>query len=572
MVRISVAASFILIIIVFIRCHEDVQYVRDYPQITSSKIKDITNAGVDVEVVLNAETLDKITDMGAVWGTNPDLDTKDQLIMYLGKPGSATITIEVRNKMEAGKEYFLKVFLVGDKKTVYGLPLKFTSKGSEGPIIKSITPPVFVPGDLITITGMRFGTDKTKTVVNFSGNNRTSKATINSITDTQIVVTAPEILAPNVNIVLSIPNDIPVTSSMTISRKLPKLDNISASDLCSNIVVSGLDILILGQPTALSVNGKNITPLPNFSNTTFSIAPSNHAAQLTVKLSYSQAGYNVTQTFNDNTPRPVVNNEIPPTIPDSQEFTLTGTNFPACGLLSVATEVAGKTEVEITDVKINQVTVKVNNAGCDAFKLKLLYNGQQIYLSNSISQAPINIASISPDHGIVGDKIIVNGTNLFDVEVLAGGGPDFPNLGYQQLVEGTSSMATVTLQPPPSPIALYKDANNKTTLSVGKCTTWKVFTFDYQLYNLTLGGISPTYNPNLEPLVITGTHFTSDPRITVNLRRLPDGYLIPLTQLTITDTKITAQLPQLTLGDGIFAVELTQWGYTYQFNSSMRTF
>src|SRR3982750_3937304 len=101
------------------------EYVRDYPQITSSTIKSNTPAGVSVEASIDEVYKDKVTDVGFVWGEKDQLTITTSFVAHLGKPGSNFFSADIGSRLINGKTYFMRAFAKTDKTIVYGAPMTF---------------------------------------------------------------------------------------------------------------------------------------------------------------------------------------------------------------------------------------------------------------------------------------------------------------------------------------------------------------------------------------------------------------------------------------------------------------
>lgn len=523
--------------------HED--YVRDYPQLVSIELKSNTASGVVVEAAMTGIHTDQVINHGFIWSlTLKDLvlpapygsgTSNKSRVVLLGKPDSDTFSTEIRSQLISKTKYFLRAFIQTDKTIVYGAPITFTSLGSDGPVIKSVSPTAISPGSIVTITGERFATDASQVAAWIKFTNGDSvKLTVQTSKDTEITALVPKnVLLYDGKIGVSIQGDGKSAFSDNITGNRPMLTSITATDLCSSFQLNGANLLMLGQPTAFIVNGMSFSPLPAITDNTITLSASFHNPTVNVTIVYGNN--QITAKLTDPLPQPTVTS-VPASFSPDNTFVVQGTGFVACDLqISPQSFDVG---LFISDVTPTQFTVNVTYNTCTEFYPLVTFRNKVIYRATTSVKPPkrFDVTSISPLTGKVGDHITINGTGIDEVWVYMKG--DYDTRVLTTTTQTTTQIDAMIEAPYAFDLTAHPDGDM--TLVLEDCGYQEQHPFNLIVTPITVTGVSPAISDGTADFVITGTNFLSDPDINVSIFRTDNlPVLAPYPIKSITDTTIT---------------------------------
>ena len=558
--KLRVEYLFVACLLMAVACNQE-EYVRDYPQITSSTLKSVTQAGVTAEASIDDAFKDKVTDVGFVWGETDQLSTETSLVVHLGKPGSDFFSTDIRSQLINGKTYYMRAFAKTDKTVVYGLPMTFKSLGSEGAVIHSVSPTLVVPGTVVTIVGERFSIDTAAVRAYIQiAPGFTDLMKIQSLSATEIIAVAPKTVFDTARIAVSIKGDDKMAVSGIVNGKVPKATGVASTDVCSPIQVTGVNFLLLGTPSRIVVNDKVVSPMPTVTETSFTLPASFHSPTLKIEVDWSDPYWGFTKVFDDPAPKLTVT-DIPATVNLDNTFVVKGTNFPTCGLLIASTD--PNVLLIMSNLTSTQFTVTVFGDLCTPFKLKLEYPFDvDLYTSPLISPAqPFTVTSVSPLSGKNGDQIIIKGTGLDNAVVRLSSTND-------QILQytGTSTQLSATVLIP----ELYDSTFPiDPILYIEKCNASLTYTYHPVLPTITITNVTPNPVTNAQDIVITGTNFLSDPFIDA---WFSDGSYPALMQIkSRTNTAITLSPIQNTWYHiGNVDVSIFSYGRTITFPTQLQ--
>ncbi len=535
-------------LLLILSCTSEPDYVRDYPQLLSSGITSISPAGVKVTGTISEDMMSKVTDHGVIWaGSNVNLTITSGFKKSLGVPTSGNFTIDVNAQLLPGKDYVLKVYLKTDKHLVYGLPLSFKSQGSQGPVVESISPTVVAPKDIITIKGQAFGKSVTTTKVDFVGAEYSYPAVIKTLSETEMTVEVPVIYEQSFKVKITVPENSPSTSTMSLSRKLPKINSMTTTDICSPITFKGEDLLTFGGISEIKINNVNVLPVPDVNDISFAVPARFHAPALNVKVTFL-GGYSITTTHTDPVKRPVVTGTAPATIAAFESFVITGTDFPTqCGSFTLSSQ----NTMTITSITSTEITVKAGQVGCDPVKVTLSYDGMPLFVSDPIALRDFSVTSISPNQGKIGDNFTVYGAELTGVQATMGTYPGNFTLPGESVrlstLAGTGEPSTQTfyISAPDVIDNLPRTADGITTITIHRCSHSEAFTYKLEVPVFTFTDFTPKTNAGSPPvLTITGTGFVQG--MDVYLTNPATGaYVDALPIKQTTNTEIVTFVPPM---------------------------
>jgi hypothetical protein len=568
-----------------ISCSDD-PYVRDYPEITSSGIKSISEQGVTLEATTGEKFREIVIDHGFVWSQGRDLRVDTAFTVHLGLLKDGRFTSDIRTELLAEKKYYARAFLKTSRRTIFGVLMEFVSKGSEGVIIESISPEVVVPGDEVTITGQLFGTDKNKIAVAFRAANESEQgfvdydATIKSVEETKIVVTVPFFLTESTSIAITRAGNNTVVSSMAVVRRMPKLTGITSASLCGDITITGENLKVLGEPD-IYVSG--LHGATTVTDNSIVLSKAFHMQDLYVSLDYDTefGTYSVQKTFKDPAPYPTVTGNIPATVPASSMFVLDGANFPTCDGLSVfayedESPYFPETMLELVSATSTQVTIKYLYPSCRSFKIQFKYHDRLIYTSPTIDKRPFTVTSVTPDHGTIGTQITVKGTNLNSIEARLGRPPDNSTKGEPMGYVSWSETETVLEVSFPNNYGrMYTNPDGTTTLTLDKCSETVEWPLTLDFPEVTFTDYSPKNNTASSQVTVTGANFSADPNLRAMLEQAnSDSYYV--WDLVTTDTQLTftpaasRNYSGYSVPSGSYKLAVYYFGKRYEFPQSLQ--
>src|SRR6187549_280184 len=176
-----------LFVTLFVSCLDEEEIKRDYPKIVTNAVSEISASGATLSGTIESSALSTITEYGFVWGLNENLIPENSFSIKYGIPESNIVSAKISSSLVAKKIYYTRFYVKTDSKTVYGNLVTFKSLGSEGPVVKELSPTSGVLGDTITIRGENFLTRLDNNKVNFG----VTETPVLSATDTTLVVIVP---------------------------------------------------------------------------------------------------------------------------------------------------------------------------------------------------------------------------------------------------------------------------------------------------------------------------------------------------------------------------------------------
>ncbi len=181
-------------------CQKEKKTERDYPQIRTQAVDQITSEGARFNAAIISGDAETITEHGFVWGQYDLLTVSNSdKVSVEDAPESDQFSIHISSSLEAMKEYYVRSYIKAGQLIVYGDPVKFTSLGSMAPEITDFEPKAATWGDTITIYGKNLTFQQNSVKVHFG----TILATILKSSNEEIIVKVPDQLA-DISSVISI--------------------------------------------------------------------------------------------------------------------------------------------------------------------------------------------------------------------------------------------------------------------------------------------------------------------------------------------------------------------------------
>jgi hypothetical protein len=159
---------FPLMLIFISGCQKDKPAKRDYPQLRTIAVDHITPDGARFNAVITSGSLEGITEYGFVWGTSDQLFVRSsEKVVVEETLNEDNFFFDITFALAAMKEYYVRAYVKSNELILYGDPVKFTSLGSQAPLITDFEPKSATWGDTITIYGKNFSFQRFNNTVFF---------------------------------------------------------------------------------------------------------------------------------------------------------------------------------------------------------------------------------------------------------------------------------------------------------------------------------------------------------------------------------------------------------------------
>ncbi len=180
------------LILLLTDCQKEKKEEREYPQIRTLAVDQITSAGARFNATIISGSADDITEFGFVWGRSNQLTIAySEKILTEDAPERDEFSANISYSLEAMKDYYVRSYVKVGNLVVYGDPVKFISLGSLAPEITDFEPGSASWGDTVTIYGKNLTYQQNSVKVLFGKVN----ATLVKSTDEKIIVTVPHSLS-----------------------------------------------------------------------------------------------------------------------------------------------------------------------------------------------------------------------------------------------------------------------------------------------------------------------------------------------------------------------------------------
>jgi len=145
------------LLIFLVGCQKEKKTERDYPQIKTSPVDQITSEGARFNANITSGNSEGISEFGFVWGEYDNLNIlNSEKATMEGAPETDQYSLNISSVLVAMKEYFVRAYVKSGDLVIYGDPVKFISLGSMAPEITDFEPKSATWGDTITIYGNNF--------------------------------------------------------------------------------------------------------------------------------------------------------------------------------------------------------------------------------------------------------------------------------------------------------------------------------------------------------------------------------------------------------------------------------
>ena len=386
-------------------CTKEKKTESDYPRVAIGLVTDINSAGATFNGSFLQAGDSEIIDHGFVYDDNSGLGIQSSEKISLGpSSGKGSFTARAGHSLKTGETYYVSAYARNKDRTFYAEPVSFVSKGGLSPEINSIVPYEGLRGDTVTIHGKNFSGQNN--IVSFGD----QKASVISSSETLL-----KVLAPTSNGIELV--DIFVTTAGKTTQRTgafrylkPVITSISPTEGVNADLVEikgkwfgyPADIFF-GEMKAFVVEATDtlITamvpePKTTIENTTISILVDEFKVESSQKFRYL---------------KPIISSFEPQNACGGDTVTIKGLYLKTSENFSVSFgSYSVEKFVKISDTEIKavvpyssgqeQVNISVTNIGLTGNS-----DGNFRYLKPEIT-------SITPDKGLKGDLITINGKNF----------------------------------------------------------------------------------------------------------------------------------------------------------------
>lgn len=395
--------------VLFATCDENEIPSRDYPRLNTLDVTNVNEAGATLNAEITYRGDFEILRYGFVWSESesPTLQNSDRVI-FQRDIRSNKFSATISSTLVSRKEYYVRPFVQTEDYFVYGKNVKFTSRGSEPPVITDFFPTVGSIGDTITITGEGFGYIPGVNTVTFNS----TEAKVVRATDTLLRVIVPEELsAIQSSITVEIVGK-KVIADQKFDLKIPRLLSAEATtiNVCETIIFNIANVGP-GSVPRIYFNGKIAQIVGILEDQIKVLVPFILPNDLTVEVKLVLGAFQSTMpgTLNLNPNRFRLE-------PERSSFldtiTMYFTNMQHC--LGFDLQVEGKIlqELEETDQYIRAILPASLN---DAWRVKLqVLSGSEVVL-DTIYYRTLNVESIIPSAVSPGETVVIKGRGFHPV-------------------------------------------------------------------------------------------------------------------------------------------------------------
>lgn len=485
--------SYLIFLCIFFTCTEEDIRDHGYPTITTSLVE-ISTQGVTFSGTIQFENLEEIIDHGFVWGSERgSLSLNESLYVSLGPVTSQNFSATIGSTLEKKIAYYTRSYAKTKGKTVYGPVVRFVSLGNEGPKITAFSPTEGSYGDTVIITGKNFVFKKEMNLVTIGD----VPAVIARATDTELKVVVGKLNKVSNAVKVSIIDNITEASGAFVVKP-PVVQSVlnPVFTVCDTIFIQGENLTAFGATPTVKLNGYQawsviVTPkqikvtMPTLVQNPVSITITSPLFEITPSISLTQ----VTPEITSIDPLQYVQGDT---------ITVSVKNWPACAPINARLINQSYYGYDLVVAKASAGVVKLIAPEYCLPTSKLQLLGYSITIGSNLElkpQGPV-ITSVEPDHGTVGDEVIIRGKNL---------GTGWLNQ-FNSLMDVTSTTSTgirgrVKALPWVHPLTVSVSAEG----CVGNATLSDAFTFDVP----EIHSISPTLITQLSDVItITGKNFS----------------------------------------------------------------
>ncbi len=147
----------LVLIIVFGSCQKEEKKGRDYPQIRTIAVDQITSQGARFNAIIISGSRESISEYGFLWGETEYLATNNsQKVLIQDAPEKDQFSDNITFALEEMKEYYVRSYVISEGLIIYGDPVKFMSLGSMAPEITDFEPQTASWTDTVKINGKNF--------------------------------------------------------------------------------------------------------------------------------------------------------------------------------------------------------------------------------------------------------------------------------------------------------------------------------------------------------------------------------------------------------------------------------
>lgn len=406
---------FWFLFIFLIHCKDD--SISAFPQIETREVADITESGATFSCTIHSRGSTPLIRYGFVWSAgNPSLTNGEHVVFDGSELSGNSFDARITRALEENQTYRVRAFYEDESNLIYGNTVSFTSLGSEGPMITSVTPSLVAFGDSLFIRGTNFSTQANEVHLG----SRATAPVFNS--DTLVIARIPTSFKFDSFVVSLSVLGTASTFADSIRLKPPVLDR-----LVPEATVYGDTIHIEGQFFGPSISLNEVFLNDSISTTILSATSTEVAftlsvAQEPIKVSLVNSAGQKSSISALSILEPAISEVSPVSGLSETAVNLTGTNF---GYLQDEAQVFfNDQEAFINSFDNEKIEVIVPTGIGNPVEIQLRRFEETMVTADFYYAGP-EVMSYAPISGTWGSVVTIQGQNfsenISDINVLVGG-------------------------------------------------------------------------------------------------------------------------------------------------------
>lgn len=524
-----------------------------YPKVSTNAVSDITTEGARFNATVDFPQLDKISEFGFIWGRDSNL-SQNTFTLLMDSQNGNVFYADIQSSLIAQQTYYVKAYVKEGGKIIYGKIQSFISLGSAGPKITSINPQTAAIGDTIEVTGKNFTSDISLLYTNpYMYGYQNITYTLLKKEKTKLTFVLPDTtnitMFNEITMAVSVEGNLsksPIPLKLDIERMTPKIISVNSKTVkaCDTITITGKNFKIGKRNINVTVtsNFNDLTIIKTTADQIVGVLKRVPRTESEFPLSVYNGYYYGSTTINDITiQQPEILSVSPSTYKPKDIITIKVKNFPVCdnslyafivyyGNLQILSKSKDEIKVQLPESCLGTVSI---GFGFSAD----YYSNAQIFQTPELTPQPPTITSIIPNHGSLGDEIVIKGVGL--------------KKSYVNFLD-TISTSDTEIRGKLKELAMLKEDGyiDVELFSCGSTTTENGFKYD----PVEITDFNPKIiTSSMQEITITGKNFSSFPsqnKITVGsyviYQSSTDNHTLTIpasTFITDASTSITLSLP-----------------------------
>lgn len=398
----NLALASIVVLAIIGSCTKEEVTPRSYPRVNTLEVSNITSQGASffAEIIYTSVP---IQDHGFLWSDRSDVLFSNSDKISLGpKNGTGPFEAQCDRSLQGGKTYYVRGYAISEDHMVYGAVVKFVSLGSKAPLVKDFYPALATWDDTVTVVGENFSSVLSNNVIKF---NEVEGSVLKAAGDTLHIKVPYGLIEEFSSVSVSRAGNVS-TLEKKFQLRAPILASISPSSgtAGTNVIVSGQYIKSLN--TKIYFNDIEATIVSGSSNSFQCKLPTNLPSGI-IEVKLVTGSGNLFDTLPFEVKGPKLLQLVPSIAGEGDQIKLIGDffsddvmlnevkfdNSPAIVLAASRTEL---TVIVPAHVNSKNPTISITISGAQAS-------------SNAFSFYPPEIESFTPQRGVMGTYLTLNG-------------------------------------------------------------------------------------------------------------------------------------------------------------------